>query len=175
MLDSRRSRALALILLASILTGFFVWYGTLTPNPTLGEYPSETELATDYAQYLTEDVVVSGKVISTEPVVIAARHGNDRLVLTITSLEGSVRPGEILRIYGVAGPNRTIRAVNAFSVPEHRLWYTYGISFLAGIWVLARIVQDWQFSQKTWALTPSSRETTPPRGDTDSEGKHVDA
>ncbi|WP_435156741.1 hypothetical protein [Haladaptatus sp. DFWS20] len=148
-----------LFVLGVLLFGLAVWYGTLTPAPGLGVYPSEEHLATDYDRYLGTKVTVGGTVVDTEPMTISAEYGaNEQIRLIITDLTVEANKGDNLRVYGRAAPGHTIQAINAFAVPPFGHVYTYSISFLAGLWMLWRIIRYWHFDLTDWTLR---RRTTP--------------
>lgn len=152
---SVRRRALAIAGLLAVLFALIVWYGTLGPATALGAYPDEDNLATDYDQYQGEPVSVSGRIVATDPVVIVADTATGTpLRLTITDLSIAVTEGEELRVYGVVEPDHTVHAHNAVAVPASGQWYAYTVSFLAGLWVLARLFRYWRLDGRTWTLTP---------------------
>lgn len=174
---SPRLRLVAIIVLVGVLTGLLVWYGSLPPDPAAGEYPGSDELTRDYAQYHGDRVVVSGPVLSTDPVVIDAVKGPVTYRLTITGVDTPVSRGEHLSVYGVVLEDRTIQAITAYAVPQSGLWYAYVTSFVAGLWVLGRLLSHWRLDRDPLGLTP--RETpldgrtivrewrSQPTGDTD--------
>lgn len=157
MLRSPRSRALALMVLFGALVGLCVWYGSLGPDPAAWALPGEEELATDYDRYVGERVAVGGTVASVEPVVIVAGYGVDgELRLAVDGVPtDSVAVGDSLRVYGVARADGSIGALNAVAVPRWGYWYMYPASFLAGLWVLGRIVRHWRLEE--WGLVPRAR------------------
>lgn len=151
MLASRGGRLLALAVLLSLLALLAVWSGTLAPAPGLGAYPTEDDLGTEYAAYVGDPAQVSGVVVATDPVVLDAAYegyadGGYRtgeLRLTVTDLETPVTTGEHLQVFGTVRPDRTLAATDAVVVPDRNYLYTYLVSFLAGCWVLARLVRGW--------------------------------
>lgn len=159
MLTTVRGRLGLLLTLVALLFGLAVWYGSLAPAPALGAYPSQEHLATDYDRYLGERVTVDGSVQTTDPVTITAEYGAGQTIrLTVTGLSTSVSEGETLRVYGVVEPDSTIRAINAFTVPRRGLWYTWTVSFVAGLWVLGRIIRYWKLDTGDWTLEPRAAE-----------------
>lgn len=155
MLTTVRARLGLLLTLVALLFGLAVWYGSLAPAPAFGAYPNQEHLATDYDRYLGERVSVDGFVQTTDPVTITAEYGAGHTIrLTITGLSISVSEGENLRVYGVVEPDSTIRTINAFTVPRRGLWYTWTVSFVAGLWVFGRIVRHWKLDTVGWTLEP---------------------
>lgn len=158
MFRSARSRVGLLILLLTALFGLLVWYGTLGPNPAVGAYPGAADLGRNYGDYLGNRVVVVGRVIGTDPIVIATPYGSEQtLQLTITDTALETDRGNKLRVFGTIQEQHTIRVINAFTIPATGLWYTWSVSFLAGVWVFARLIRNWQVACDTWELMPRQR------------------
>lgn len=145
----------AVVVLLGLLGGLTVWAGTLGPTPEVGAYPSQDDLVQEYDRYLGQRAVVDGTVISTTPFMIdATADTGETMRLTIVDLDIAVERGEIVRVYGIVEADATIRALNAYTVSRHGLWYTWTVSFLAGLWVLTRIVRQWRIDSDRWALEP---------------------
>lgn len=157
MFASPRSRVAALVVLLAGLFGLVVWYGTLAPAPDQGAYPSHDEFLDAPHRYLGDRVVTAGRVTGTDPVLIAVERGlGPPVELAVTGVDHPVEEGNGLRVFGrLVGP-REIAADESFAVPEARLAYTYVVSFLAGLWVLARVVRTWRFDRETAGLVPRS-------------------
>lgn len=155
MFESPRSRAGALVVLLVVLGGLLVWYGTLGPAPTQGAYPDVEHYANAPAAYLGDLVETTGRVVDSDPVRIAVdRPPKPPVTLTVTGVSHPVREGGNLWVFGrLTGP-REIAATNTFFVPQSGIAYTYGVSFLAGLWVLARIVRTWRFDPEGVGLAP---------------------
>lgn len=163
MLTTIRGRTIAILSLLALLGGLCVWYGALAPAPALGDHPDEDQLATDADRYLGAQVTVSGRVVATDPVTIRAEVGADETMhLTITDLASTPTVGAQFRVYGIVEDHRTVRARNAVAVPRWGHWYTWSVSFLAGLWVLARILRHWRLDPTDWTLQPRETPWTPP-------------
>ncbi|MFB6227592.1 MAG: hypothetical protein ABEH88_03250 [Halobacteriales archaeon] len=157
MLRSPRARLLVVLVLLAALFGLVVWHGTLTPAPDAGAYPGSEELAADYEAYLGEDVTVGGRIVETDPVVVEAEYGvEEPILLTVVGLDPgvTVEKDAHLRVFGTVEPDRTVRAENAFAVPPIGPLYAWTISFLAGLWVLGRIVRRFRVDREEWGLVP---------------------
>jgi len=143
-----------LVVLGVVLFVLLVGYGSLGP----GDYPSEEFHGPDPESYVGERVSVAGTVQATDPLRIEVTYGTDgRAEYVVTGLEVGAERGELLRVAGrLTGP-RTVEAENGFTVPRSGLWYTWGISFLAGLWVIARILRHWGFDREAIALVPRTR------------------
>lgn len=163
MFTTVRSRVAVVVGLVALLFGLAAWFGSLGPAPELGSYPSETHLAADYERYLGERVTVDGRVVDTAPVTIVAEYGaGGHVRLTITDLSMDVTEGERLRVHGVAERDYTVRAIDAISVPQSGRWYAWTVSFLAGLWVLGRLVRYWRLDTAEWTLRPRESPLTTP-------------
>jgi len=163
MLRSPRARLLAVLVLLAALFGLVVWQGALEPAPEAGAYPRSEKLTEEYDRYLGEEVSVDGRIVETDPVVIEAEYGIDESIrLTVVGLDADVEveEGAVLRVFGVVEPDRTVSASNAFTVPTSGLWYSWTVSFLAGLWVLGRVVRHFRFDREAWGLVPRERPLT---------------
>ncbi|MFB6160961.1 MAG: hypothetical protein ABEJ61_07260 [Haloferacaceae archaeon] len=148
---ARRLGALCALLVA--LLALAVWFGALAPAPALGAYPQDERVVSDFDRYVGERVVVGGTVRTADPVTVAVEDGAGGTVrVTVTGLATAVDEGEYLRVYGVAAPDRTVRAESAVPVPRWGRWYAYVVSALAGVWVLARIGRYWRVDTRAWTL-----------------------
>lgn len=147
-------RAVLITVLILAQLGLLVWFGGLGPNAALGRYPDEEALAADYDAYLGERVSVDGPIVATDPVTIRAEHPDGSLRLVVIDIEHAVAEGDFLQVYGVVEPERTVRAINSYTVSPTGRWYAWGISFLAGLWVLGRVIRDWQIDRSTGGLAP---------------------
>ena len=151
------TRALTVALLLAGLLVLGVWFGTLQPAPALGDYPDADDLAADYDAYLGEPVAVGGRVVATDPVTIDA-FGDDTYVVTDLAIQPD--RDDNLYVFAVVRPDATLEATTAYTVPPWGRTYTYVVSALAGLWVLARIVRHWQLER--WSLTPRGTPTEDP-------------
>jgi hypothetical protein len=71
----------------------------------------------------------------------------------------TLTPGDTLQVFGVLTDPRAVRATNVVVVPQTGLWDAWVSSFLAGLWVLARLLRHWRLDPETGALHPTpSRE-----------------
>nr|WP_283102357.1 hypothetical protein [Haloplanus sp. XH21] len=116
--------------------------------------PDEDEFVDDPQPYLGERVVTGGIVQATDPVVI--RVGTTSGTHRVTITEAAITParGDKVRVYGTLTEPTTIRAQSAFVVPPQGRWYAWGISFLAGLWVLGRLCRHWTVNRSTLGFEP---------------------
>ncbi|KAB1187485.1 MULTISPECIES: hypothetical protein [Haloferax] len=148
-------RLVGILVLLGCLFGLLVWYGSLAPNPSVGAYPDSEDLGPEYDAWVGEQTSLTGTVVETDPLTIVSEYGTGELLrLQVTDADVDAQQGETLALYGVVEPDNTIRALNAYTVPSTNYVYMYGVSFLAGLWVLGRLARDWRLDWKTWSLEP---------------------
>lgn len=153
-------RVAGIVGLVSLLVLLMIRFGSVSPNPALGNYPSSGHLVVDYGQYVGDRVQVTGTVTRTDPIIIeddyaiwvgdSYRTGTVRI--RITGLERPVRRGQILQVYGIAQPDGAVRPVNSVVVPGINLLYMYIVSALAGCWVLYRLLRGWRLDRAALAV-----------------------
>jgi len=160
MIDSASGRILAVWVLLCALAGLAVLHGTQPTNPDAGVYPDTEELVTDPDRYVGERVTAYGVVRDTDPLVAVLEHGDRAVAYEVVDADVDAEPGDRFRVYGVLEAPGRVRAIEAFTVPPRGLWYAIGISFLAGLWVLARLVAHWTVDPRRLALHPRERPLT---------------
>jgi hypothetical protein len=166
MLTTRRARLGTVVVLVGLLIGLCVWFGTLGPAPNAGRYPTAENIVHDQQSYQDTRVVVSGTVVETDPVVIEAQYEtvvngqfvSDTTRFTIMGTTESIRSGHELQVFGTLTDAHVVHAANTVAIPPQRFLYMYLISFLAGLWVLGRLVQTWSFDGRTLSI---HRRSTP--------------
>ncbi|WP_042665023.1 hypothetical protein [Haloferax sp. ATB1] len=152
-----RRRIVGILVLLGCLFGLMVWFGSLAPTPEVGAYPGSEELGTDYDAWVGDQVSLTGTVTDTNPLTISAEYGaGEHVRVRVTNAAVDAQQGDSLSVYGVVEPDRTIRSLNAYTVSPANYLYMYAVSFLAGLWVLGRIIRSWRLDE-TWSLVP--RET----------------
>lgn len=144
MIDSARARILLVLLLLGGQFALFPLYETQPVNPDAWVFPRSGDFVDAPDEYLGERVAAAGFVQETDPLVIEASNAR----ITVTGSDLSPEVGDKVRVYGVLTEPRTIDAIHAFAVPPGGLWYTWSVSFLAGLWVLGRLVRHWRFDPR---------------------------
>jgi len=147
-MKSALSRTGAVVALLAVLFGLCVWFGTLAPAPEVGAYPDSDDIGPSPTEYVGTDVEIGGRVVATEPVVVELSYGTASRRVTVTDVSHPVTEGDTLRVFGTLTDSETIRASNSFAVPPSGAVYTYSISFLAGLWVLVRLVTQWRVDSR---------------------------
>jgi hypothetical protein len=108
----------------------------------------------NYESHVGETVYdLNGIVVSTDPVEISVADG--RLRLTVREINTAVNSGDKIRIFGTVKPDKIIEAENVIVAAQSSSQLrTYLISFIAGLWVLFRIIRDFDINLGRWALVP---------------------
>lgn len=143
MIDTAKGRVFVVLLLLLGQTALFPLYAQQSTAPEAGVFPNADEISTNPDAYLGAQVVMEGTVYRTSPLVIEVRSGPDTHYLTVVDSGLSPRRGDKLRVYGTFVGDGTITSDFAFAVPRSGLWYTWTVSFLAGLWVLGRLIRHW--------------------------------
>jgi len=163
MIESRKSRLATLCVLFAVLAVLLFWFGIPTsPNPEQGRFPTADDVAADGDIYVGQHVQVTGTVVRTDPVAVDAdyeywtgrRYRTGTLEFTVTELTTMVRPGQTLQVYGSLRDGRTIEATSSSVRPVVNRQFMYGVSALAGVWVLARLVNGWTVDRDEFAFEP---------------------
>ncbi|MFA9418276.1 hypothetical protein [Natrinema sp. HArc-T2] len=163
-------RLLAGVVLLITLVGLLSWASTAVVDPLETTYPDEADVTSNRESYIGERVVLDGSVVETDPLMIATQpNGNGRfsVVHTADSLKRSTGPletGDRVTVFGTLEDASTLDATRTISTALWESFYMIGISFVAGCWVLARLVRDWRVDRARKALVP--RPTAPTNGDT---------
>lgn len=154
MISAARTRLLAIVVLLGLQAVLFPLYAVQPVNDAAGVLPDENEFLVSPDEYLGERVVSGGIVQQTDPIVIQvqARSGTQEVTIHETDISPAI--GDKVRVTGILSNARTIRAQTAFVVPPSGRWYAWGISFLAGLWVLCRLIRHWRVDRTTLAFEP---------------------
>jgi len=161
-----RHRLLALIVLIAVLVGLLVLAGTVDPDPRENRYPGGSDLVTNYETHVGHQASVSGTVVSTDPVIIEISKGVETAHLNVENYDRPVTEGKTLGVFGTVQPEATITAQRGYTREPWEEYYMYLVSFLAGLWVLARIVTGWRLDTDTWTITPKEISSQEKRGGT---------
>jgi|GEM_PF-975944 len=153
-------RLLASVALLIALVGLLSWAGTAAVDPLERTYPDEADVTPDRESYIGDRIVLDGAVVETDPLVIATQStGNGRftVVRTADTLERSTGPletGDRVTVFGTLEDASTLDADRTISTALWESLYMVVISFVAGCWVLARLVRGWRVDWGRGALVP---------------------
>ncbi len=167
---SRRERITLLVLLLVVLSALLVVDGVdRPPAPELGVYPEADDIAQQPDTYQDQQVSFTGQVVSTDPLVIRTEYETDARIksmqVTLSDVEATVERGDRLQAFGVLIAPQTVRATNVVVVPQTGRWYAWITSFVAGLWVLARLLRHWTLDAETGAFLPRLEALHLRRGD----------
>ncbi|WP_327050587.1 hypothetical protein [Halomicrococcus gelatinilyticus] len=152
-----RWRALTALLVVLLQLFVPVGYGMADYSDT--PFKTADEIAANQQSAVGEEAVVYGQVVELDPVVIRAELDDGREVEYRTAgVDRQVDVGEYLEVYGVVETQQSILARGTVVRGEREHWYTYGVSFVAGLVVLGRIVRDWTVDLDRLALVPGGRD-----------------
>ncbi|MFP4609112.1 MAG: hypothetical protein ACOC55_03480 [Candidatus Natronoplasma sp.] len=149
---SKSVRKIAIAILLAMLIIFFIWYGSLGPDPEAGDYPSQEHLIEDYQKYVGKEVEVGGKVLGTDPLEIKAEHGDQEIVLTVIDTEEKPKKNDRVTVFGTLRENNTIEAENTVRHPFWRWIYMYAVSTVAAVWIGLRLIKQWRWNRDTWTF-----------------------
>lgn len=150
-----RGRLAAAVLLVGVLVGLFLWAGTITPAADDRGFPDDDEVGPTPEAYVGERVSLSGTVVATDPVVVEVEYGVDGTrTVTVTGVGATVDRGDSLRAFGTLTDDSTLSADRTVVREPWELRYMYGVSFLAGLWVLGRTLRRWRVDVDRLAFVP---------------------
>lgn len=164
MLETARARIMLICLLLLGQAALFPLYAVQPVNEDAWELADETEFLDDPDRYLDGPVESGGIVQDADPVVIRVdtTDRTERVTITAATIEPEL--GDKVRVYGTLVEPATIDAHTAFVVPQQGRWYAWGISFLAGLWVLARLIRHWTVEWSTLGFEPRTEPLTVRKG-----------
>lgn len=162
MRSSAQSRLLAIGILLVILAGLFVWAGTIEPDPADNNYPGVSDIHETPDEYVGDRISVDGTVVDMDPLTIETTVAGDRITFVIENADPDVAAGDHLVVFGTLQPNNHVTAIDTVHREPWEAYYMYVVSFLAGLWVLARLVDGWTLDTDDWTIVPR---TDPPRTD----------
>jgi hypothetical protein len=157
MIETGKGRLLVIVLLLAVQAALVPMYATQPVNPDAGVFATGERFTENPDEYVGTRVVAEGRVLQTAPTVIRVETSQGVHRLTVVDSSLSPTDGDKLRVYGVLAQPNMVRSIHAFVVPQSGLWYTWGVSFLAGLWVLARLIRHWRLDSTRLCFSP--RET----------------
>lgn len=153
-MTNRHARVLGIIALICLLGSLLVWAGTVPPNPDQHRYPGNEQIVEDYDAYIGKQVQVGGTVVQTDPVVLELTHYRGTRTVTVRDVHQPVQPGDRVVVFGEAQPNDVIDSQGVTVREPWEASYMYLISFLGGLWVLARLSNGWRLDRDRWTIVP---------------------
>jgi hypothetical protein len=118
------------------------------------DYPSEREVSANYAQYVGQNVTISGGVVATGvgSFQLKGMYGT----YTILSSQ-AVQRGDSVTLVGTLLPGNELRAVKLFASPQ--LWgeLVYVRSFIALIVLVVLFFVNWRFDWRAFVFRPREK------------------
>jgi hypothetical protein len=152
----RRAAAVGLLLVA--LCGMLVYGGTITPDAGERHYPGNDEVAPEPGAYDGQRVALAGEVVGTDPLrVEVVSDTGASFTLTVQGATAEATEGDSISVFGTLRDGAIIDAERVIVREPWEVTYMYGVSFAAGLWVLARTLRRWRFDAERLAFVP--RET----------------
>lgn len=138
-----------------MLSGLLIWAGTLTYDPSLNAFPDEADFGPIPDAYIGQQVSIDGTVTSTDPVVIRVAYDPaGSTEITLEGIDHPVQEGQHISAFGTLADPTTLTVDRALVRSPWEKWYMYAVSFLAGLWVLARSLVHWRFDRDQVAFLP---------------------
>lgn len=160
MIDTKRSRLVAVVLLLAAHVALFPVFATQPVNQAAGVLPGEEEFLNSPDQYLGTQVETGGIVVDESPLTIQVETTRGTQQLQIWGFPANPAQGDKIRVAGTLRESTAIDAHNGFVVPQRGRWYAWGISFLAGLWVLTRLIRHWRTDRSTLGFVRRPRPLT---------------
>lgn len=143
-----------MIALLGVLAGLCVWYGTLGPDPSAWVFPRNAQVLGDVASYAGERVVLTGQVVSVDPVVLSLAGADEPVRLRLDGVGRPLTPGTEVRVFGVVESPGTLRTLGLVTYRPGGLGYAVVASLLGGLLALGRLFRDWRIDREDWGLEP---------------------
>lgn len=150
----RYGRALGVLTLICLLCALLVWAGTVPPNINQHRHPGNEEIVTHYDAYVGSEVEIGGTVVQTEPVTLKLTHHRSTRTVTVRDVDQPIEIGDRIVVFGAVQPNNVIISRGTTVRKPWEASYMYVISFLGGLWVLARLVNGWRLDRNRWTINP---------------------
>ncbi|WP_254531734.1 hypothetical protein [Natrinema gelatinilyticum] len=159
-------RLLAGIVLLAALLGLVYWTGATGVEPLERGYPDEVDVTQNREAYVGDRVALGGIVVETDPVVIATqRSGYGRFTVvgaheTLQHSSVTLETGDRVTAFGTLEDESTLVADRTVTDRLRDTLYMVVVSFVAGCWVLGRLVRRWRLDVDRFALVPRSTSPT---------------
>jgi hypothetical protein len=138
-----------------VLVGLLIWAGTISPDPTMNNYPDNDDLGGEYNAYYGSQVILGGTVVETEPVIVKVVPDTaPPSRVTFENVDNSVYRGDEISAFGTLHDGPTLDVERSITRKTWERYYMYLISFIGGIWVFIRLLQYWRIEADGFAFIP---------------------
>lgn len=159
----QHGRVLAGFFVVTLLAGSLIWAGATAGDLTESRYPDEVDVTPDRETYVGEQVVLGGRVVDTDPVVIATRaSGYGRFTLVdadarLRSGDGPLERGDRVTAFGTLEDDSTLAVERVMTRESSETSYMLLASALGGLWVAGRVVRHWRVDRSALAFVTRER------------------
>lgn len=150
----RYERALGIVALLCLLGTLLVWAGTVPPDIDQHRYPGNEQIVENYDAYVGSPAQVGGTVVQTDPVVLELTHHRSMREVTVRDVSRPIQAGDRIVVFGEIQPNDVIDSQGSTVRKPWEAIYMYLISFLGGLWVVARLLNGWRLDRDRWTIVP---------------------
>jgi hypothetical protein len=158
--DDHRRRLLVIVLLVGALFSVFVWYGSVTYDPALNDYPTDEDVAPIPEAYVGERISLGGEVVATDPIVVEVETEGMTWTVTLEETTDAIvrgdepTVGERITAHGTLTDATTLDTDRAYTREPWEWAYMYAISAVAAAWVVGRAFTGWRFDRDQLAIVP---------------------
>lgn len=162
----QRGRLAAVVVLLAVLAGLVLWAGAVPSDLMSGGYPDEVDVTQNREAYVGEQVVLGGRVVDTDPVVVATRaSGYGRFTLVnaeegLQNSDASLERGDRVSAFGHLEDESTLIVERTTIGDVSGTAYMLVVSFVGGLWAFGRFARDWRVDFGRFALVPRDRPLT---------------
>lgn len=159
----RSGRRLAAVGLLVALLGLALSAGAAA-DPLESEYPTADDVTQNREASVGERVVLSGRIVDADPVVVATRAGGDgRFTLIdangrLRNGNGPLERGDRVTAFGRLVDESTLAVERTTVADPIGTAYMLVVSLFGGCWTVGRFATDWRFDRDRVAFV---RETDP--------------
>lgn len=145
------------------LVGASSVYASQSPDPDANLFPRDEDIVEDYEAYIGQQVLLSGTIKDSSPLVVQVETAQGSAEFKVTSVDRRIQVGTQLDIFGIARRDHTIQAIGVRPTSSGERGYVYGISLVAVFWVSVRFLHHWRLDMKNWSF----KRTTEKKGSND--------
>ncbi|WP_455449215.1 hypothetical protein [Natrinema thermotolerans] len=133
----------------------------VTADPLESEYPTADDVTQNREAFVGERVVLSGRVVETDPVVAARADDDGRFTLVdasdrLRNGDGPLERGDRVTAFGRLVDESTLAVERTTVGDAIGTAYMLVASLLGGLWTVGRFATDWRFDRERVAFVRRS-------------------